>query len=119
MVGAASESLVLEIRDELVKKMIKLGIMVPSGLKKRRIKTIRDEVEKCLVGKKMNHKLYERFSSFWVPLTDQIRISRNDAGHPVSIDPVTHEAVHASLLLFPELARLVKDLKKWIRASYS
>jgi hypothetical protein len=30
--------------------------------------------------------------------------------HPVNIDPVTADSVHASLLVFPELARLAKDL---------
>ncbi len=46
----------------------------------------------------------------WSPLALQIRSARNDAGHPLNIDPVTADSVHASLLVFPELARLAKDL---------
>ncbi len=40
-------------------------------------------------------------------LAEQIRKVRNDAGHPEGIDPVTPEVVHAALLIFPELAKLV------------
>ena len=32
------------------------------------------------------------------------------AGHPVSVEPVTPEEVHASLLIFPELAALAGQL---------
>jgi len=39
---------------------------------------------------------------------------RNEAGHPSNIDPVTYDTVHASLLIFPELANLVNELSMWI-----
>ncbi len=42
---------------------------------------------------------------------------RNEAGHPSSIDPVTPDTVHASLLVFPELARLAKGLTDWVSNS--
>ena len=50
-------------------------------------------------------------------MSDQMRLARNDAGHPVSTDPVTHETVHAALLLFLEFAGLVTDLNVWVSAS--
>jgi hypothetical protein len=50
---------------------------------------------------------------FWT----RMRLARNDAGHPVSIDPVTHGTVHAALLLFPEFASLVRDLEMWISST--
>jgi len=62
-------------------------------------------------------KLSERFSAYWMPVSDQMRLARNDAGHPVSVDPVTHETVHSALLLFPEFASLVTDLKPWISST--
>jgi hypothetical protein len=34
-------------------------------------------------------------------------------GHPVSVDPVTPDTVHASLLIFPELATLAEALFQW------
>jgi hypothetical protein len=36
------------------------------------------------------------------------------AGHPKSIDPVTLDVVHGALLIFPELASLVADLRAWV-----
>jgi hypothetical protein len=41
-------------------------------------------------------------------------VKRNNASHSESIDPVTPEAVHAALLIFPELAKLVPDLETWV-----
>jgi hypothetical protein len=43
---------------------------------------------------------------------------RNDTGHPESIDPVTPESVHAALLIFPELAKLVANLETWVNKFY-
>ncbi len=39
---------------------------------------------------------------------------RNDASHFQSIDPVTPESVHAALLIFPDLAKLVADLERLV-----
>jgi hypothetical protein len=36
-----------------------------------------------------------------------------NAGHPASVDAVTSDAVHASLLI-PELAGLATGLSRWI-----
>jgi hypothetical protein len=35
-----------------------------------------------------------------------------------SIDPITRDAMHAALLLFPEHARLSFDLSAWVVSSY-
>jgi hypothetical protein len=43
-------------------------------------------------------------------------MTRNDAGHPKSVQPVAEEAVHASLLIFPLFAALIGDLAKWCGA---
>ena len=67
----------------------------------------------------MPQDLRERFSSFWSAFTGQLRISRNEAGHPKSVDPVTRDVVHSSLLIFPELARLARDLDIWVQSSYT
>jgi hypothetical protein len=32
----------------------------------------------------------------------------------VSVDPVTPDTVHASLLIFPELPRLANNLSRWV-----
>ena len=45
-------------------------------------------------------------------------MARNEAGHPSSVEPVTHEQVHAALLMFHEQARLCRDLSAWIDSSF-
>ena len=39
------------------------------------------------------------------------------AGSSMSVDPVTEDGVHASFLVFPELARLSTNLAIWISAN--
>jgi len=116
MVGAAAEALVLDVRDTLVTRLNMIDTLVPAKLNDWKVKTIRDAVGVEIEARKaqLDRRLYERFSAFWVAVSDQMRLARNDAGHPVSTDPVTHETVHAALLLFPEFAGLVRDLNAWV-----
>lgn len=120
MVGAAAESLVLSVRDSLSKRYSK-GSAVPKSLGAWQVKTIRDNLSDLLDQRKnlFPRDLKERYEGFWHSGSDAFRLSRNDAGHPSAPDPVTEEVVHASLLLFPEFARLVEDLKQWISSQYT
>jgi hypothetical protein len=116
MAGAAAESLVLSMRDALVARLGVIGTPVPSKLQEDKVKTIRDAV-KAEIDKRtaqLDRHLRDRYALHWGSMSEHIRQARNDAGHPASVDPVTHEIVHASLLMFPEFARLVKELKAWI-----
>lgn len=121
MIGAASEALILELRDKLVAKMNSLSVTIPKKMKSWQIKTaltaVQDELAKKT--KDMPRELAERFDAFMGGFANQLRMSRNEAGHPKSIEPVTRDTVHASLLMFPEIAKLTHDLKAWITASYS
>ncbi len=121
MIGAASESAVLKLRDNLVKKMRTLNRKVPSDLTSWRIKKVIDQLGGFVESSKADLpvSLYESFSSYWTALSSQIRMSRNDAGHPASLAPVTEDRVHASLLIFPEFLRLIKQLNQWVSRSYS
>jgi hypothetical protein len=121
MVGAASESLVLETRDTLIIRIQKLGKSPPRKLKDWKIKTILDTIKQDLDAHKGNmpRKLSDTFDAYWPAFTQQIRAARNDAGHPTSIQPVTEDTVHASLLILPELVDLVGDLQTWIAANYN
>lgn len=120
MIGCASESVILELRDKLVTKMKSLGKSTPSKLNDWRIKTVIDMLTSELNNCKGNfhHKLKEQYTAYWTSLSGQIRISRNDAGHPVSVEPVTFDTVYASLLIFPELVKLIYDIIEWINTSY-
>lgn len=121
MVGAAAESLVLGIRDTLVTKLQALDRSVPAALTDWRVRPILSSLETTIAAKKaaLPKPLFEQFEANWPAFTHQIRTARNEAGHPVSVEPVTAEEVHASLLIFPELATLAKQIEEWIRTDYS
>lgn len=119
MVGAASESLILDLRDTLVGRLGDLGRKPSSKLSDWRAKTVLDAVtdELALHTKSMPVKLREAFQYTWPAFLQQIRAGRNDAGHPTSIAPITEDAVHASLLIFPELLGLTRQLSAWVTSS--
>ena len=118
MVGAASEALILEFRDKIAGSTISLTDANRRKLKDWRIKTVLTEIGKILEHEKKNMQsaLAERYEAYWPAFTQQIRATRNEAGHPSSIEPVTFETVHASLLIFPELAQLVNDMMSWLES---
>jgi len=121
MVGCASESLILELRDELVNKMKSLGKTISRNLIDWKIRTVLKKLNSELESQKrqMDKPLQEAFESYWPAFTQQIRTVRNDAGHPTSIEPVSEQSVNAALLIFPELAILSQSLKSWITSNYS
>jgi hypothetical protein len=114
MIGAAAESSILEIRDFLVEQGKQPS---PAALKDYRIKTVTDALGKFFadrIDKKTRRDLRETFDAHWSGLAHAIRTTRNDAGHPTSIEPVTPDSVHASLLMFPILASLCGELLLWV-----
>lgn len=121
MIGAAAESIILVLREVLVTKIQGLTRTPPRDLLDWRIKKILESIKKEIESKKADipTALFESFEAYWPAFTQQIRASRNEAGHPSSIDPVTEETVHASLLIFPELAKLASELTAWISSSYT
>jgi hypothetical protein len=121
MIGAASECLVLELRDALVTKLKALGKTPPKKLEGWQVKQVLDALQQLIQAAAggMPAKLREAFGANWPAFVQQIRAARNDAGHPSSIDPITPETVHAALLIFPELAGLAAELKTWVVDSYS
>jgi hypothetical protein len=120
MVGAAAESLVLDLRDSIIGRITALGHSVPKGLNDWKAKTVIDAINAFLATQKnaIPHGLRESADGYWPAFTQQIRAARNDAGHPSSIDPVTIDTVHASLLIFPELAKLWSELSAWVTTQY-
>lgn len=116
MVGAAAESLVLEIRDTLVDRIRKGADTPNKKLLDWKAKTVLDAIKSELDSRKkaMDRTLNEDFEACWPAFTQQIRRTRNEAGHPVIVDPVTYDSVHAGLLVFPELAALAQRLREWI-----
>jgi hypothetical protein len=121
MTGAAAESLAFVLRDILISKMATLKKSPPKDLADGRIKKVLDGLEREISTQKskMPVVLRETFESQWSAFVHQIRLARNDAGHPKSIEPVTFDDAHAALLIFPKLAKLNADLISWISTSYS
>lgn len=120
MIGAAAETVILELRDAIIKKLDNIGKTPSKDLQDWRIKRVLDAIKKELKNHKkdMSIKLDEAVESYWPAFTQQIRTTRNEAGHPKSIEPVTPDTVHASLLIFPELVRLALNIKSWILTDY-
>ncbi|MFX0209934.1 MAG: hypothetical protein ACFFDT_28395 [Candidatus Hodarchaeota archaeon] len=120
MIGAAAESITLELRDAMIQKIKSIGKTPSKDLQDWRIKKVLDAIQKELeINKKdMSKKLAEAVESYWPAFTQQVRSTRNEVGHPKSIEPVTPDTVHAALLIFPELVRLALDIKSWILAEY-
>ena len=116
MVGAAAESIVLLLAEAAVARLEHDNKPVPSQLTHWMVRPMTTELARFYdegIHKKENRELRERYETYWSAFTGQIRAVRNDAGHPVSIDPVTADTVHASLLIFPELASLADALFAW------
>lgn len=120
MIGCSTESIILELRDTIVEKMNTVGIQIPSRLNDWRIKTVSDAIVHELDSRTsvMPRSLSEAYRAYWTNFISQIRIARNDSGHPSSLDPLTEYRSQASLLLFPEMARIAYDLIDWIPANF-
>lgn len=111
MVGASAESVILCLLDTTVAKLTSLGKPVPKPTEDWRIKTVSYALRIFFDAQKpsFNRSLRKPFEAYWSAFAQQIRASRNDAGHPTSVDPVTPDTVHASLLIYPELVRLANE----------
>lgn len=121
MIGAAAESMTLELRDVLLQRIEQLNHKPSRDLKDWRLKRILDAISKELNShsNQMPSEMAESVEQYWPAFTGQIRKVRNDASHPTSLEPVSHETVQASLLIFPELATLIRNIITWVRSDYS
>jgi hypothetical protein len=121
MTGAASESLILELRDVLKDRLNTLNTLgnltVPKGLDDNKVLTIKKAIDQVLEQhkNKMGKTLKESFEARWNAYFEQIRFARNEGGHPKSVDPISEDDAHANLLIFPGLAELATQLRDWIK----
>jgi hypothetical protein len=115
MVGGAAESLILDLRDLLIRKLAPLQKSIPKGMEDWKIRTVSEALQHFfqMHAPKFRRELREPFEAYWSGFAQQIRATRNEAGHPASVDPVSPDTVHAALLIFPELARLADSLTRW------
>jgi hypothetical protein len=116
MLGASSESVILDLRDHLAQRLPEIGQTIPQKLLDWRVKSLLDELQSFIETRKntLPRETREEFSAYWAAFAQQVRSVRNDAGHPTSVDPVSPDAVHASFLVFAPLAKLATQLHEWI-----
>lgn len=127
MIGVCVEEIAIELAKAICDRLAILHRPPNSKLTDWRIKAILDEIESVLgvaldseVKLKRQQtivKLKEAFDYNWPSMTHMIRAARNNVGHPGSIDPVTWEDVHSSLLLFPHIARIAEQLTNWVSSA--
>jgi hypothetical protein len=119
MVGAAAEAIIVELAAHTNQKLVSLGQPPSKGLTDWKTKSLTDALRSIFESQKRNmgNELRESVDANWPAFSYQIRATRNEAGHPTSVDPVTPDRVHAALLIFPELAKLAEGLKQWVTTS--
>lgn len=120
MLGCAVEALTLSLRDRLKARIVLNGGTAPAQLDDWRIASVLRALEQQLDARvaAMPRNLRERYESFWTAWTGLFRMTRNEAGHPKSIEPVSRDAVHGQLLLLHEHARLVFELGAWVDTAF-
>jgi len=63
----------------------------------------------------MPRELADTYEAYWPAFNQQIRQSRNEAGHPSAFE-TPPEAVQHSLIFFPHLVTLQRRHAEWIEA---
>jgi hypothetical protein len=119
MIGCAAESLVLDLRDAIVTKLKSLGRTPSADLTHWKISRVLRAIQNLFEQQSLPSRLEESFDAHWSGFTGQLRIIRNDAGHPQSLAPILEETVHGNLLLFPSMAKLARELKEWVNTSFT
>src|SRR5262249_52920708 len=118
LIGAASESLALDLREAMCAKLTAASIQLPKGLTDPRPNVFLAAVKKLLddavTQKRLTGDLAERYQAHWDVLVHRMRMARNEAGHPVRVAPMDRGFVHSLLSTFPTLARLALDLTAWV-----
>lgn len=116
MVGVAAEAIALELSHIVIKRFEKKSRQPPKGFTSWKIKEILKALKSYFEQEKnqFETKLREEYEAYWEAFSQQIRFVRNDGGHPVNINPISENSVHAALLIFPELVMLTEKLKEWL-----
>lgn len=119
MIGVAAESLARELGEKISSCVSSRDEKPSKKLSNWKAKVLLDGIAKELDKYKaaMSKPLREAVESYWPAFIHQIRTVRNDAGHPVSLEAISEATVHANLLIFPELVKLVSDIIAWLEES--
>jgi len=99
MIGAAAESVILDLRNKTVHKVASLKRSIPKGMEDWKIKTVSDALRAFFEAKAPGfpRQLREPFEAYWAAFAQRIRATRNDAGHPASVESVTPDTPYTPL----------------------
>jgi hypothetical protein len=95
MVGGAAESLILDLRDLLIRKLTTLQKSIPRGMEDWKIRTVSEALQHFfqMHAPKFKRELREPFEAYWSGFAQQIRATRDEACHPASVDPVSPDTL--------------------------
>lgn len=119
LLGVATECEILRLKAAVISGYEAEQKALPKGLVNWQIKPVLDSLSQYFSERKnkMPSGLSESVEANWLALTYQIRSSRNEAGHPTTLETITSDRVHASFLLFPELAKMITQLLQWLETA--
>lgn len=109
MIGCAAERATVMLRDHIL-QLPTPRATVPTDMRNNKMGEIRRNL-KCYFDNIDTSTLGENYSVFWGPIGEMIRLTRNNTGHPSSVNPVSREVAHANLLQFPVYAELLSGLQ--------
>jgi hypothetical protein len=113
MIGATAECLVLKLRNTILPQLSKPSKPLTDWKAKTVFNALKSILDKHTSN--MPTDLRDEYNAYWPALNEQLRRTRNDAGHPENISSFTFEDAHASLLMFPNIAKLTNHLVEFIQ----
>lgn len=116
MVGAAVESLLFDLAGDIRQLLQQRGEPREPRLDVWQVGRVSAAVQEQLqrFRSSMPAPLAEAFDIHWGPMLGHIRVTRNDAGHPRSLQTIPEDSAHATLLMFPTAARLTLELRQFV-----
>ena len=115
MIGATAECLIFRLRDAILLKIASPAKKLTDWQAKTVFNALKLVLDKNVHN--MPSSIRDEYNAYWPALNEQIRRTRNDAGHPENISSFTFEDVHASLLMFPNIAKLTNHLLGFIKTN--
>lgn len=82
-----------------------------------KIEAIIDAIDKELQNPQFGipQEMISMLGGYWPKINEQINRIHNNEGYPIELNSITPDSVHATLLFFPELAKLIHDIIKWAK----
>lgn len=122
LIGVAAEALLREIRDDMVAKHRQVGTIVPKKLRQEEWKwhMVMNAITEELAERRsaMPRTLAEKLTT-WSGFANYLRMSRNDAGHPVVPPAADPDIARTALTVFAQFAAVTAEFRNWITGSYS